>query len=205
MEVARLRGPATVLFLEPPTPERLARFAVLSRHRHRRRRALATARSGWTHICRRCSELLATLGAPVIALQGLLDLRLRAARRHHRPRDRHRTRAFSAAAGSRWWWAIRAWAATRRSATCSRVANGVGYRARPAPDHVAASGHADGRGRSRPASRQADEPSAIGLVDFVAMKRGEADARLAQRDRARGRHRLARRARRQRRWSRPAG
>ena len=56
MEVLTFAGLPTVLFLDVPTPERLARFARLSRHRHRRGRAVQQS-PAWMdeERCRRCS------------------------------------------------------------------------------------------------------------------------------------------------------
>ena len=66
MEVLTFAGLPTVLFLDPPTPRRLARFAGLSRHRHRRRSRAPARPTGWTRICPRSSRRCATLGAPVV-------------------------------------------------------------------------------------------------------------------------------------------
>ena len=106
--------------------------------------------------CRRSSELLAALEAPVVALQGLLDLRLGAAGRLDRAGDRPRGADPRRRLASRSSSAPRRSRATRPSATCSRPVGRRGLPARPPPDHVPPPGHADGRGGRPAPPREAD-------------------------------------------------
>ena len=73
---------------------------------------------------------------------------------------------------------------------------------RPPSDHVAPSGDADGRVRSRPSSRAPDRAT-IGLVDFVTMANGGADRALEARAR-RGPRSSRSTCSTRRRWSKPA-
>ena len=66
MEVLAFAGLPTVLFLEPPSPARLAQFAGLPRHRHRHHGALALARLDGPSTCRRSFRPARRLGAPVL-------------------------------------------------------------------------------------------------------------------------------------------
>ena len=82
-------GVPTVLFLEPPTPERLAFFRAVPRHRHRRHGARAGPGLDGRKTCRRLSRARSARRADR-ALQGVLDLRFVAADRLDRARDRSR-------------------------------------------------------------------------------------------------------------------
>ena len=161
MEALAFAGLDTVLFLEPPTPgaaRRLCRLSAASASPASR--APATPH-GWTSICRRSSGCCGRSAAPVVHYKVCSTF-------DSAPHVGSIGRAIDIAAElfEGWmpaaWSASRRWAASSASATSSRSPDGRGLPARPAPDHVAASGHADGRGRPRPppgaADREADRP-----------------------------------------------
>ena len=134
------------------------RLRRLPRHRHRRRRALARSRLGWTGICRRSSGSCSrserrssiTRSARPSTRRRMIGCIGRA--------DRHRGASCSTGLD----------AARRRRAgdgpfpvfrPSLRAGAGARLPARPASDHGAASGHAHGRGRSRPPSGASDRQS----------------------------------------------
>ena len=170
-------GLPTVLFLDAPTPTgwpgspAIAAIGIAGVARSRSRR------TGWT--------------ASAAGLPGAGGARkrrspiTRSARRWIPPRMLARSGGRSILGGAHCWDG--AWhplvvaapghrGATKRSATCSRwrrTASATGW---TGTRHVAPSRHPDGRGRHTAPPEPADRRK-IGLVDFVAMKRGESDAR----------------------------
>ena len=194
MEALTFAGLPTMLFLEPPTPERLAAAGAIPRHRHCRRRALAGITAWMDRHLPAGVRHARRHRRTDRALQGLLDLRFRAAYRLDRTGDRSRGAACSAATGIRCWSDRRRWAAIRRSAICSPAVHGIGHRLDRHPTMsrhpVTPMDESDlGRHLARQTARK------IGLVDFVTMANGGADRALAQRARRWRRDHLARRAR----------
>jgi hypothetical protein len=175
MEVLAFAGIETVLFLDDPTPDRLALFpearavgiAGVSRGRDPawmeaelpgRFAALSRLRAPILQY-KVCSTFDSSPGLGSIGKA--IDLGVRHA---------------AGSPGRRSWSARRGFAASRPSATCSRRWRG-GPPARPAPHHGAASRDPDGRGGSALHLRR-QTARRIELIDFVALKSGDGDARL---------------------------
>ena len=139
---SRCRGLRTVLFLAPPTPDFLQRsFRICAHGRSRHQPCDATGRDG--RAARRCFASCGALGAPITALQGVLDVRLGSGSGQHRPRGRHGARdARSRPDHLRAGWSPAA-AALYRIRQPLRRGGRRGLPARSAPDHVAPSGDAD--------------------------------------------------------------
>ena len=120
------------------------------------------ARSGWTSTCRRSSTALRTARRADRPLQDLLDLRLVARGRHHRPGDRHRPAGARRRRSCRWSSPRPRSAAGRPSATCSPRVGAETYRLDRHPTMqrhpVTPMDEADVRAPPRPADRR--EPSA---------------------------------------------
>ena len=154
MEALTFAGLPTILFLEPPTPERLASAGQF--------RGIGIAgvarsqgsRTGWSGIFRPSSCARRHRRADR-SLQGLLDIRFLAAYRLDRAGDRSggaaSRRPLASAAG-------RIAGDGPLSGVRASVRDRERHRPPPRPpsDHVAPSGDADGRVRSGPSSRAPD-------------------------------------------------
>ena len=170
MEALAFAGLPTVLFLDAADAGAPAGLRRLPRHRHRRRGALAEPGMDGRATCRRSSGRCAALGAPVVHYKVCSTF-------DSAPHVGSIGRAIdiggriSATAGSRWSSPTPAWVASRLSATCSRRCDGTGYRL---DRHPTMSRHPvtpmDEADLGVHLAQQTDKT--IGLVDFVAMKRG---------------------------------
>ena len=184
MEVLTFAGLPTVLFLDTPTAAQRGAVRRISRHRDRRRGPVADARTGWTAHLPPVFQTHGSAEGSDCTLQGLLDLRLGTACRVDRAGDRSRgSYARRRLASARRRGSPRS-GATRSSATCSpsRTASVTGSTGiRPCP--ATRSRRWTRRMSASTSQKQTDK--AIGLVDYLALKRGEADTRLKE-ERAEG-------------------
>ena len=182
MEVLPSPGCRRVLFLDTPDARSGSPgFAALPRASASPATARAARRHGWTRICPGVFAALGALGAPVAAVQGLLDVRLR-----RRRSARSAARIEIALADPR----RRLGAAARRPRRrCDRyqafgnlfaAVDGIGYRLDRHPTMarhpVTPMEEAD---LGRHLARQTRRP--IGLVDLVAMKPGRGERRWTRR------------------------
>ena len=183
MEVADLRRPADGAVPRRADARAAGPLRRLSRHRHRRRRAVAEARPGWTRHLPPVFAALRGLGAPIVHYKVCSTF-------DSAPEVGSIGRAIDIAApilGGAWHPLVVAAPAMRRyrpSATCSRRSTASATASTATRPWRATRS----RRWTRPTSgchlaEQTDRR--IGLVDFVALKRGEADAAW-QRERAAG-------------------
>jgi uncharacterized protein YgbK (DUF1537 family) len=176
MEVTAFAGLPTVLFLNPPTPEQLAQFA------DRRVIGIAgIARSqspAWMdRNLPSVFELLRSLGAPIVHYKVCSTFDSAP----HVGSIGHAINIGAPILGGSWKPVVVGDPGMGRYQVFGylfAVANGVGY---PLNEHPVMARHPitpiDGANLGRHLARQTARK--IGLIDFVAMKKGEADARLA--------------------------
>jgi uncharacterized protein YgbK (DUF1537 family) len=176
MEVTAFAGLPTVLFLNAPTPEQLAQFAD---HRVLGIAGIARSQSpGWMdHNLPPVFELLRSLGAPIAHYKVCSTF-------DSAPHVGSIGRAIDIGApilGGAWKPVVVGDPGMGRYQAFGYLfaaVNGVGY---PLNEHPVMSCHPitpmDDANLGRHLARQTSKT--IGLIDFVAMKKGEADARLA--------------------------